>query len=139
MITAEEARNNDQLYFSNSYKTALSLYLKPEDNYSELIDLINRSVGKQSRVGKYAVVVTLTAGRQQLVREDVDVLKAISFLKENFSLRRMTKILFSGRWNLERTLFSCFPFLSGSNGWLSATSRCIIIVFVTLPLRKPFN
>lgn len=83
MITAEEARNNDQLYFSNSYKTALSLYLKPEDNYSELIDLINRSVGKQSRVGKYAVVVTLTAGRQQLVREDVDVLKAISFLKEN--------------------------------------------------------
>ena len=83
MITAEEARNNDQLYFSNSYKTALSLYLKPEDNYSELIDLINRSVGKQSRVGKYAVVVTLTAGRQQLVREDVDVSKAISFLKEN--------------------------------------------------------
>ena len=83
MITAEEARNNDQLYFSNSYKTALSLYLKPEDNYSELIDLINRSVGKQSRVGKYAVVITLTAGRQQLVREDVDVSKAISFLKEN--------------------------------------------------------
>ena len=83
MITAEEARNNDQLYFSNSYKTALSLYLKPEDNYSELIDLINRSVGKQSRVGKYAVVVTLTAGRQQLVREDVDVSKAISFLKKN--------------------------------------------------------
>ena len=83
MITAEEARNNDQLYFSNSYKTALSLYLDPEDNYSELIDLINRSVGKQSRIGKYAVVVTLTAGRQQLVREDVDVSKAISFLKEN--------------------------------------------------------
>lgn len=83
MITAEEARNNDQLYFSNSYKTALSLYLKPEDNYSELIDLINRYVRKQSRVGKYAVVVTLTAGRQQLVREDVDVSKAISFLKEN--------------------------------------------------------
>ena len=83
MITAEEARNNDQLYFSNSYKTALSLYLKPEDNYSELIDLIDRSVGKQSRIGKYAVVVTLTAGRQQLVREDVDVSKAISFLKEN--------------------------------------------------------
>ena len=48
MITAEEARNNDQLYFSNSYKTALSLYLKPEDNYSELIDLIDRSVRKQS-------------------------------------------------------------------------------------------
>ena len=83
MITAEEARNNDRLYFSRAYKTALSLYLKPEDNYSELIDLINRSVGKQSRVGKYAVVVTLTAGRQQLVREDVDVSKAISFLKEN--------------------------------------------------------
>ena len=83
MITAEEARNNDQLYFSNSYKTALSLYLKPEDNYSELINLINRYVRKQSRVGKYAVVVTLTAGRQQSVREDVDVSKAISFLKEN--------------------------------------------------------
>ena len=83
MITAEEARNNDKLYFSKSYKTALSLYLDPEDNYSELIDLINRSVGKQSRIGKYAVVVTLTAGRQQLVREDVDVSKAISFLKEN--------------------------------------------------------
>ena len=83
MITAEEARNNDQLYFSNSYKTALSLYLDPEDNYSELIDLIDRYVGKQSRIGKYAVVVTLTAGRQQLVREDVDVSKAISFLKEN--------------------------------------------------------
>ena len=83
MITAEEARNNNQLYFSRSYKTALSLYLKPEDNYSELIDLIDRSVGKQSRIGKYAVVVTLTAGRQQLVREDVDVSKAISFLKEN--------------------------------------------------------
>ena len=83
MITAEEARNNNQLYFSKSYKTALSLYLNPEDNYSELIDLINRSVGKQSCVGKYAVVVTLTAGRQQLVREDVDVSKAISFLKEN--------------------------------------------------------
>lgn len=83
MITAEEARNNNQLYFSKSYRTALSLYLKPEDNYSELIDLINRSIGKQSRVGKYAVVITLTAGRQQLVREDVDVSKAISFLKEN--------------------------------------------------------
>ena len=83
MITAEEARNNDKLYFSKSYKTALSLYLDPEDNYSELIDLIDRSVGKQSRVGKYAVVITLTAGRQQLVREDVDVSKAISFLKEN--------------------------------------------------------
>ena len=83
MITAEEARNNDKLYFSNAYKTALSLYLNSEDNYSELIDLIDRSVGKQSRVGKYAVVVTLTAGRQQLVREDVDVSKAISFLKEN--------------------------------------------------------
>lgn len=83
MITAEEARNNDRLYFSKSYNTALSLYLKPEDNYSELIDLIDRSVGKQSRVGKYAVVVTLTAGSQQLVREDVDVSKAISFLKEN--------------------------------------------------------
>ena len=83
MITAEEAKNNDQLYFSNAYKTALSLYLNPEDNYSELIDLINRSVGKQSRVGKYAVVVTLTAGRQESVRADVDISKAISFLKED--------------------------------------------------------
>ena len=83
MIKAEEAINNDQLYFSNSYKTALSLYLKPEDNYSELIDLIDRSVRKKSCAGKYAVVVTLIAGSQQLVREDVDVSKAISFLKEN--------------------------------------------------------
>ena len=83
MITAEEARNNDQLYFSNSYKTALSLYLKPEDNYSELIDLIDRSVGKQSRVGKYAVVVTLIAGWRESVKESIDVSKAISFLKEN--------------------------------------------------------
>lgn len=83
MITAEEARNNDQLYFSNSYKTALSLYLKPEDNYSELIDLIDRSVGKQSCVGKHAVVVTLIAGRQKSVREDVDISRAINFLKEN--------------------------------------------------------
>ena len=83
MITAEEARNNDQLYFSNSYKTALSLYLKPEDNYSELIDLIDRSVGKQSRIGKYAVVVTLIAGWRESVKESIDVSKAISFLKEN--------------------------------------------------------
>ena len=83
MITAEEARNNDQLYFSNSYKTALSLYLKPEDNYSELIDLIDRSVGKQSCVGKYAVVVTLIAGGQKSVRKSIDISKAIDFLKEN--------------------------------------------------------
>lgn len=83
MITAEEARRNNQLYFSKSYKTALSLYLDPEDNYSELIDLINRWVEKQSRVGKYAVVVTLTSGRQESVRADVDISKAISFLKEN--------------------------------------------------------
>ena len=82
MITAEEARNNDQLYFSKTYKTALSLYLNPEDNYSELIDLIDRSVGKQSCVGKYTVVITLIAGRQKSVREDVDISKAISFLKE---------------------------------------------------------
>ena len=83
MITAEEAKSNDQLYFSNAYKTALSLYLKPEDNYSELIDLIDRSVGKQSRIGKYAVVVTLIAGWRESVKESIDVSKAISFLKEN--------------------------------------------------------
>ena len=83
MITAEEARNNDQLYFSNSYKTALSLYLKPEDNYSELIDLIDRSVGKQSCVGKYTVVVTLIAGGQKSVRKSIDISKAIDFLKNN--------------------------------------------------------
>lgn len=82
-IVAEEARNNDQLCSSTSFKTALSLYLNPKDNYSELIDLINRWVEKQSRVGKYAVVVTLTAGRQESVRADVDISKAISFLKEN--------------------------------------------------------
>ena len=52
MITAKEARNNNQLYFSRAYKTALSLYIKPEDNYSEFIDLIDRSVGKQSRIEK---------------------------------------------------------------------------------------
>ena len=83
MITAEEARNNDQLYFSNSYKIALSLYLKPEDNYSELIDLVDLSVRKQSCVGKYAVVVTLIAGWRESVKESIDVSKAISFLKEN--------------------------------------------------------
>lgn len=83
MITAGEARNNSQLYFSKAYKTALSLYLDPEDNYLELIDLINRSVGKQSCVGKYAVTITLIAGRRESVRESVDVSKAISFLKEN--------------------------------------------------------
>ena len=83
MITAEEARNNDRLYFSKSYNTALSLYLKPEDNYSELIDLINRSVGKQSCAGKYAVVVTLIAGWRESVKESIYVSKAINFLKEN--------------------------------------------------------
>ena len=84
MITAEEARNNDQLYFSNSYKTALSLYLKPEDNYSELIDLINRSVCKQSCVGKHEVAITLiSAVAGESVRESIDISKAIDFLKEN--------------------------------------------------------
>ena len=83
MITAEEARNNDQLYFSNSYKTALSLYLKPEDNYSELIDLIDRSVGKQSCVGQYEITVTLIAGVGESVRESIDIPKAIDFLKKN--------------------------------------------------------
>lgn len=83
MITAEEARRNNQLYFSKSYKTALSLYLDPEDNYSELIDLINRSVGKQSCVGKHEVAITLFAGWRESVKESIDVSKAISFLKEN--------------------------------------------------------
>lgn len=84
MITAEEARNNDQLYFSNSYKTALSLYLKPEDNYSELIDLINRSVCKQSCVGKHEVAITLiSAVAGEPVKESIDISKAIDFLKEN--------------------------------------------------------
>ena len=83
MITAEEARNNDQLYFSNSYKTALSLYLDPEDNYSELIDLIDRSVGKQSSVGKYTVTITFVAGGQKSVRESIDIFKVINFLEEN--------------------------------------------------------
>ena len=84
MITAEEARNNNQLYFSKSYKTALSLYPKPEDNYSELIDLINRSVGKQSCVGKCAIIITLfTSVVGESVRESIDISKAIDFLKEN--------------------------------------------------------
>lgn len=84
MITAEEARNNNQLYFSKPYKTALSLYLDPEDNYSELIDLINRSVGKQSCVGKCAIIITLfTSVVGESVRESIDISKAIDFLKEN--------------------------------------------------------
>ena len=83
MITAEEARNNNQLYFSKSYKTALSLYLNPEDNYSELIGLIDQSVEKQSCVGKYTVVITLISGGQKSVRESIDIYKAIDFLKEN--------------------------------------------------------
>lgn len=40
-------------------------------------------MGKQSCVGKHAVVVTLFAGRRESVREDIDVSKAINFLKEN--------------------------------------------------------
>lgn len=83
MITADEARKNDQLYSSKAYKTALSLYLDPKNNYSELIDLINWYVEKKSYVGKYAVVVTLIASRQKSVRESIDISKAISFLKEN--------------------------------------------------------
>ena len=84
MITAEEARRNNQLYFSKSYKTALSLYLDLEDNYSELIDLINRSVGKQSCVGKHEVTITLiSAVAGEPVRESIDISKAIDFLKEN--------------------------------------------------------
>ena len=83
MITAEEARNNNQLYFSNSYRTILSLYRNPEDNYSKLIDLINRSVGRQSCVGQYAITVTLIAGVGESVRESIDIPKAIDFLKKN--------------------------------------------------------
>ena len=84
MITAEEARRNNQLYFSKSYKTALSLYLDLEDNYSELIDSINRSVGKQSCVGKHEVTITLiSAVVGEPVRESIDISKAIDFLKEN--------------------------------------------------------
>ena len=83
MITAEEARNNNQLYFSNSYRTILSLYRNPEDNYSKLIDLINRSVGRQSCVGKHEVAVTLIASVGESVRESIDISKAIDFLKEN--------------------------------------------------------
>ena len=84
MITAEEARRNNQLYFSKSYKTALSLYLDPEDNYSELIDLIDRSVGKQSCVGKYTITITLfTSVAGESVRESIDISRAIDFLKEN--------------------------------------------------------
>ena len=84
MITAEEARRNNQLYFSKSYKTALSLYLDPKDNYSELIDSINRSVGKQSCVGKHEVTITLiSAVAGESVRESIDISKAIDFLKEN--------------------------------------------------------
>lgn len=84
MITAEEARNNDQLYFSKSYKTALPLYLNPEDNYSELINLIDRSVCKQSCVGKHEVDITLiSAVAGEPVRESIDISKAIDFLKEN--------------------------------------------------------
>ena len=84
MITAEEARRNNQLYFSKSYKTALSLYRNPEDNYSELIDLIDRSVGRQSCVGKHEVTITLiSAVAGEPIRESIDISKAISFLKEN--------------------------------------------------------
>lgn len=84
MITAEEAKNNNQLYFSKSYKTGLSLYPNPEDNYSELIDLIDRSVGKQSCVGKCAITITLfTAVAGESVRESIDISKAIDFLKGN--------------------------------------------------------
>lgn len=84
MITAEEARNNNQLYFSNPYKTALSLYLNPENNYSELIDLIDRSVGKQSCVGRCTITITLFAAvAGKSVRESIDISKAIDFLKEN--------------------------------------------------------
>lgn len=83
MITADEARKNDQLYSSKSYKTALSLYLNPQDNYLELIDLVNWSVEKKSYVGKRSVVVTLIADRRKSVIESIDISKAISFLKES--------------------------------------------------------
>ena len=83
MITAEEARNNDRLYFSKSYRTILSLYRNPEDNYSKLIDLINRSIGRQSCVGQYEITVTLIAGVGESVRESIDISRAIDFLREN--------------------------------------------------------
>ena len=84
MITAEEARRNNKLYFSISYKTALSLCPNPEDNYSELIDLIDRSVGKQSCVGKHEVAITLiSAIAGEPVRESIDISKSIDFLKES--------------------------------------------------------
>ena len=83
MITAEEARNNNQLYFSKSYRTALLLHLNSEDNYSELIDLIDWSVGKQSYIGKHTITITLITGGQKSVRESIDISKAIDFLTEN--------------------------------------------------------
>ena len=84
MITAEEARRNNQSYFYEPYKIALSLCPNPEDNYSELIDFIDRSVGKQSCVGKYAITIMLfSAAAGKSVRESIDISKAIDFLKEN--------------------------------------------------------
>ena len=84
MITAEEARNNNQLYFYEPYKIALSLCPNPEDNYSELIDLIDRSVGKQSCVGKYTITITLFAAvAGESVGESIDISRAIDFLREN--------------------------------------------------------
>ena len=81
VVSEEEARKNEQLYSSKAYKTAMSLYLDPKDNYSELIDLINWSVEKKSYVGKRSVVVTLIADIRKSVIESIDVSKAISFLK----------------------------------------------------------
>ena len=84
MITAEEAGNNNQLYFSEPYKIALSLCPNPEDNYSELINFINRSVGKQSCVGKCEITIMLfAAAAGKSVRESIDISKAIDFLKES--------------------------------------------------------
>ena len=82
MITAEEARRNNQSYFYEPYKIALSLCPNPEDNYSELIDLIDWSVGKQSYIGKHTITITLITGGQKSVREDIDISKAIDFLIE---------------------------------------------------------
>ena len=84
MITAEEARRNNQSYFYEPYKIALLLCLNTEDNYSELIDFIDQSVGKQSCVGKCAITIMLfSAAAGKSVRESIDISKVIDFLKEN--------------------------------------------------------
>ena len=83
MITAEEARKYVQSHLIGIFRTTIQLYPDPEDNYSELIDLIDRSVGKQSSVGKYTVTITFVAGGQKSVRESIDIFKVLNFLEEN--------------------------------------------------------